>query len=283
MEETFKSLEHQGWNERASAYDAYTARFTSYGIDPLIQAASIAPGHAVLDVCCGTGLVAQAAAGQGASVTGIDISEDMIAMAKAKGFVCQFQVGDAEALPFGDGHFDRVICNFGLYHLPEPDRAIAEAARVSRPDGVYAFTTWRGPDASPLFRVVGEAIQTHGTMDVGLPPAPPPFRLADRTESMRAMAAAGFGEVSFVDVPAVFECQRDAVLHFLEKSTVLFSTKFAAATVTRGRLAPGCGVMRTQASRGRGTGWRAPTARTPEHRSWRCRDSALCGSQTGIS
>ena len=220
MEHTFKSLEHQGWNERASAYDAYTARFTGYGIDPLLQAAGIASGQAVLDVCCGTGLIAQAAAGRGASVTGIDISKDMIAMAKTKGIACQFQVGDAEALPFGDAHFDRVICNFGLYHLPEPDLAIAEAARVLRPDGVYAFTTWCGPDVSPLFRIVPEAIQAHGKMDVGLPPAPPPFRLADRTESMRVMAATGFSDVSFVDVPAVFECKRDEVIDFLEKSTV---------------------------------------------------------------
>jgi SAM-dependent methyltransferase len=220
MEQTFKSLEHQGWNERASAYDAYTARFTSYGIDPLLQGAGIAPGQAVLDVCCGTGLVAQAAAGRGASVTGIDISKDMIAMAKAKGLACRFQVGDAEALPFGDVHFDRVICNFGLYHLPEPDLAIAEAARVLRLDGVYAYTTWCGPDISPLFRIVSEAIQAHGKMDVALPPAPPPFRLADRTESMRAMLAAGFGDISFIDVPAMFECKRDEVIDFLEKSTV---------------------------------------------------------------
>jgi SAM-dependent methyltransferase len=220
MEQTFKSLEHQGWNERATTYDAHTARFTRYAIDCLLQAAGIAPGQAVLDVCCGTGLVAQAAAGLGASVTGLDISEDMIAMATAKGLACQFQVGDAEVLPFGDLHFDRVICNFGLYHLPEPDLAIAEAARVLRPNGVYAFTTWCGPDASPLFRIVPEAIHAHGKTDVGLPPAPPPFRLADKTESMRAMAAAGFGDVSFADVPAVFECKRDEVIDFIEKSTV---------------------------------------------------------------
>ena len=127
-------------------------------------------------------------------------------MAKAKGIDCQFQVGDAETLPFGDASFDRVICNFGLYHLPGPDRAIAEAARVLRPGGIYVFTTWCGPDVSPLFRVIAEAIQAHGKMHVSLPPAPPPFRLADKPESRRAMAAAGFGEVPFVDVPAVFEC-----------------------------------------------------------------------------
>jgi SAM-dependent methyltransferase len=220
MSRTFKSLEHQGWSERAAVYDTHTARFTSYGIDPLLDAIRIAPGLSVLDVCCGTGLAAQAAASKGARVTGIDISSEMIALARAKSPDCDFRVGDAEALPFENQFFDRVICNFGLFHLPEPDRAMAEAARVLRPGGIYAFTTWRGPDVSPLFRIVPEAIQAHGIMDVGLPPAPPPFRLANKDESAGAMRAAGFADMSFVDVAAVFECKRAQVTDFLAKSTV---------------------------------------------------------------
>lgn len=220
MDQTFKSLEHQGWNERAATYDMYTARFTCYGIEPLLDAARIALGHRVLDVCCGTGLVAQAACARGARVTGIDISADMIATAKAKGLACEFQVGDAEVLPFTDQAFDVVVCNFGLFHLSEPDRAIAEAARVLRPGGIYAFTTWRGPDVSALFRLVPEAIQAHGKVDVGLPPAPPPFRLADRREAARTMSGAGFSDISFVDVEASFECKSTEVIDFLAKSTV---------------------------------------------------------------
>jgi hypothetical protein len=57
-------------------------------------------------------------------------------------------------------------------------------------------------------------------MDVGLPPSPPPFRLANREESARAMTAAGFVDVSFVDVPAVFACGVAEVMDFIEKSTV---------------------------------------------------------------
>lgn len=132
----------------------------------------------------------------------------------------EFQVGDAELLPFAGAEFDRVVCNFGLFHLSEPDRAVADAARVLRPDGVYAFTTWCGPEVSPLFRVVAEALKEHGKTDVGLPPAPPPFRLADRTESRRVMSNAGFGHLTVTDVDAAFECQRDEVIDFLEKSTV---------------------------------------------------------------
>jgi SAM-dependent methyltransferase len=220
MGQTFKSLEHQGWNERAATYDTYTARFTSYGIEPLLDTARIAAGQRVLDVCCGTGLVAQAARVRGARVSGIDISADMIALAEAKNLACEFQIGDAEVLPFPEQTFDRVVCNFGLFHLAEPDRAIAEAARVLRPGGIYAFTTWRGPDVSPLFRLVPEAIQAHGKMDVGLPPAPPPFRLADRHEAARAMSAAGFSDISFVDVEALLECKSAEVIDFLAKSTV---------------------------------------------------------------
>src|SRR5262245_18185016 len=56
-------------------------------------------------------------------------------------------------------------------------------------------------------------------MHIGLPPAPPPFRLADAAESRRTMAAAGFADVWLVDVPAVFECRGDEVMEILEKST----------------------------------------------------------------
>jgi ubiquinone/menaquinone biosynthesis C-methylase UbiE len=220
LQPTFKSLEHQGWNERAAVYDAYTGSFTSYAIDPLLAAAEIGPGQLVLDVCCGTGLVAAAAARRRAVVTGIDFAEEMIKAAQAKGLMAEFRMGDAEALPFESGIFDRVVCNFGHYHLPEPDRAILEAARVLRRGGRYAFTTWRGPDASPLFRIIPEVVQAYGTTDVGLPPGPPPFRLADRAESTRVMQAAGFVGIAFADVSAILECPLESVTEFLERATV---------------------------------------------------------------
>ena len=220
MERTFKSLEHQGWNERAAAYDSYTAKFTDYGIAPLIDAICLSAGMSVLDVCCGTGRVSQAAANKHASVIGIDISAEMIALAKAKALNCAFEVADAESLPFSNGVFDRVICNFGLYHLPNPDQAIKDAARVLKRGGLYAFTTWCGPDKSPLFRILPEAIKDHGQLDVGLPPAPPAFRLADQNEARRDMTSVGFESIAFLDVPAVFECPENQIIDFLAKSTV---------------------------------------------------------------
>lgn len=229
-EPTFKSLEHRGWSERAGSYDEITARITNFGIAPLLDAAGVGQGQRVLDVCCGTGLASAEAAARGAAVTGIDISEDMVAIADAKGMAAVFRAGDAEALPFDDASFDRVVCNFGLYHVPDPDRAIAEAARVLHPGGRYAFTTWCGPDVSPLFRILPEAIRLHGTMEVGLPPAPPPFRLADRAESTRSMEAAGFSDIVFGDVHSILEWPLEGVVEFLEQGTVRATMVLRAQT-----------------------------------------------------
>jgi len=220
MDATFKSLEHRGWRERAKIYDQYSARFCCYGITPLLNAAGISEGQAVLDVCCGTGKATAAAAERGATVTGIDFSEEMIAVATAKGVSADFRTGDAESLPFGSALFDRVINNFGLLHLSEPERAVAEAARVLRPGGRFAFSVWCGPEVSPLFRIFPEAIGTHGTLDVGLPPAPPMFRFADETESIKVMHRAGFVDVAFGSVDATLEFVLDDLADFFRHAFV---------------------------------------------------------------
>ncbi|HXW64991.1 MAG TPA: methyltransferase domain-containing protein [Burkholderiaceae bacterium] len=220
MQQTFKALEQQSWNERAATYDAVSSRITNFGIAPLLDVAGVGPGQKLLDVCCGTGLVAVRALDRGADVVGIDISEEMVAAATAKRLRATFRTGDAEALPFPDAVFDRVICNFGLFHVAEPDRAIAEAARVLRHGGRYAFTTWCGPEVSPLFRIIPAAIQAYGVMDVGLPPGPPPFRLADRAESTRVMMANRFMDVVTSNMTAFLEWPLASVIEFIEQGTV---------------------------------------------------------------
>ncbi|WFU46187.1 class I SAM-dependent methyltransferase [Sinorhizobium terangae] len=230
---TFKTLEHRGWSERARIYDRYSGRFCRYGIAALLNAAGISRGHSTLDVCCGTGEASLAAAARGAIVTGVDFSEEMVAAAKAKASNVHFQVGDAEALIFGDAAFDRVINNFGTLHLADPDRAIAEAARVLKPGGRYAFTVWRGPDVSPLFRILPEVVSSHGTLDVDLPPAPPLFRFAEREEAMRVLHGAGFTDVTFGDIPATLDFPvaelSDFFRHAFVRSTMVLDRQEPAA------------------------------------------------------
>src|SRR5262245_59807968 len=194
---TFKSLEQSGWTEKASAYDSHFASITDQAIVPLLNAVGDITGRKVLDICCGTGNLAAQAAARGGRVTGIDFAPTMVEIARSKIPKVEFQIGDAEALAFLAGIFDAALCAFGLWHFSEPDKALAEAARVLKMDGVYAYTTWLPPQQGwDMFDLVVKAIQTHGTMNVDLPPAPPPFRFADEMEAERVLTKQGFKDVS---------------------------------------------------------------------------------------
>ena len=91
-------------------------------------------GRRTLDVGCGTGTFAAALADRGAKVWGVDASTEMLAEARAKGSRAQFKEGNAEALPFKDGWFERVVMRLSLQHV-DRERALDEAARVLVPGG----------------------------------------------------------------------------------------------------------------------------------------------------
>lgn len=116
----------------------------------------------------------------------------------------EFRQVDAHALPFDDGSFDAVICNFGVLHFAEPDKALAEAYRVLIPEGHYAFTVWCAPTKGPsYFSLLFGAIQAHANMEVLLPPAPPLFRFSDHDECRRALSAVGFVDPAVTEFPVM--------------------------------------------------------------------------------
>jgi ubiquinone/menaquinone biosynthesis C-methylase UbiE len=195
---TFKTLEQFAWQQKASAYDEHFATIADQAINPILDTVGDVAALDVVDICCGTGNLAAAAAARGARVTGLDFTPTMIEIARSKVAGVNFEVGDAEALQFLDASFDVALCSFGLWHTAEPDRALAEAARVLKGGGVYVYTTWLPPQQGwDLFDLVVRAIQKHGTMDVDLPPAPPPFRFADESEARRALTMLSFVNVAF--------------------------------------------------------------------------------------
>src|SRR5262249_36140954 len=108
--------------------------------------ARIRPGLKVLDVACGTGVVALTAARLGADVSGLDLTPELVAAAKSNAALMRleasFQEGDVEALPLADAPFDVVAGQFGQIFAPRPDVAIAQMLRVLRPGGTIAFATW---------------------------------------------------------------------------------------------------------------------------------------------
>jgi ubiquinone/menaquinone biosynthesis C-methylase UbiE len=203
--DAFKSAEKQGWNARAGVYDDFTGQITTRALPTLLAMAETAPGKRILDLCCGTGRAAGAAAALGAHAEGIDASEAMVDAAMAAFPEATFDVGDAEALPREDSTYDAVLWSFGLMHVGSPEAVFSEMARVLKPGGRVALSHWIGPPESPLFRIVFGTMQRLADMSV-VPPSPPPFALSSEETMRQALEEAGFDEVSFLRLPLVFRC-----------------------------------------------------------------------------
>ena len=227
----FHNFERDGWQKAASQYDAGFGGVTSQAVVPLLNAAGAANGIRLLDVACGPGYVAAAAARLGCSVVGVDFSSAMIEIAekmfRQESPNLEFRVGDAERLALASGSFDAVVMNFGMLHLALPDSAIAEAFRVLRTRGRYAFTVWDFPPKTAGFENVLDAVRSHGNMNVPLPEGPPFFRFSDPVECVRSLKAAGFENIESVVVPQVWK---------LKDGHELFSTMRRAAVRTAALL-----------------------------------------------
>lgn len=137
----FKDNQRKSWSLFAP-FESLTAM----AAPRLVKAARIAPGQRVLDVGCGTGVVAIAASRTGASVVGVDLTPELLERARANatiaGVEIEWHLGDVEQLPLKDAEFDVVVSQFGHMFAPQPELAVREMLRVLRPGGTLAFSTW---------------------------------------------------------------------------------------------------------------------------------------------
>jgi ubiquinone/menaquinone biosynthesis C-methylase UbiE len=130
-------VQKEQWQLAGSAPDVYERYLVPaiFGVwaPVLIDAAALRPGDRVLDLACGTGVVARQAkphVGPTGAVTGVDLNPGMLAIARSVEPSIDWQEGNAGALPFTDGSFDVVFCQLGMQYFPDRSAAIGEMHRV---------------------------------------------------------------------------------------------------------------------------------------------------------
>ncbi len=189
--------EHDRGQVAASAAEIYETFFVPalFGEWPprVLEAAGVEAGDAVLDVACGTGVLAREASrvvGPDGSVVGLDVNEGMLAIARQKAHDVDWRLGPAESLPFPEATFDRVVSQFGLMFFEDPTQAIAEMSRVLRPGGVIAVAVWDTLEATPGYAVMAQILD-----DLFGPKAArslqAPYALGDKKKLASLFAAAG--------------------------------------------------------------------------------------------
>src|SRR5437899_2058302 len=220
LRDDFTRFEHAGWERVADKYDSVWSSLTRQFIPHLISAAQVSTGMSVLDVACGPGYVSTAVKEVGAVPTGIDFSEKMIAIAKTMFPDISFLQGDAQDLAFGDATFDRVLVNFGLLHVSQPETACMDACRVLKPGGRFGFSVWAGPDKNPGAKMVNAAIEAHGDLNVGLPEGPPHYLYGKEEECRKALEQSGFDGRSMIYETRTMEWHLPTASYFFEVERV---------------------------------------------------------------
>ncbi len=185
--------------------------FEPYARD-MAQRLRARPGTRVLETACGTGIVTRRlteALPEGATLVATDLNEAMLEVARrhvgAEGQKpVSFQVADAQQLPFADGSFDLMVCQFGVMFFPDKSRGMREARRVLAPGGRFLFSVWDSLERNPMARTL------HETLERLFPTNPPdflktPFGWNDRAEIERVLRAAGFRDISIDTVTLMSE------------------------------------------------------------------------------
>ncbi|SDG52708.1 methyltransferase domain-containing protein [Sulfitobacter delicatus] len=192
--DTFAALEKREWAKAdlAQSYARVFAKAADMVAPYLAQAVTATEDMEALDLCCGHGNVAAVLVKAGAQVTGLDFSLAMLDMARATVPDARFVEGDAMDLPFAEATFDAVTIGFGMPHVPDPPRVLAEARRVLRPGGRIAFSVWCGPEVDTALGYVFGAIAEHGASEIALPPGPGANDYADSALAYPALEVAGF-------------------------------------------------------------------------------------------
>lgn len=242
-------------------YDTYLVPliFEPYAAD-LVSRLACRPLSRVLEIAAGTGVVTRAMASAlpgSASIVATDLNQPMIARAAAIGTTrpVEWRQADALQLPFEDGTFDAVVCQFGVMFFPEKAKAFAEARRMLRPGGVFLFNVWDRIEENDFAHDVTTALTTVFPDDPPRFLARTPHGYYDHGSIARDLARGGFtarprfetvaarSRTKSFEIPAIAYCQGTPLRNEIEArdaSRLVEATNVAAAAIGE-RF--GCGAV----------------------------------------
>ncbi|MGZ8366426.1 MAG: class I SAM-dependent methyltransferase, partial [Nitrospira sp.] len=199
--------QRQDWNRVAGGWEKWDRFFDeqmAFLNHRLVADARLRSGMRVLDLGSGTGypaLLAAQTVGPSGNVTGIDLAEQMLGAARRKAASLKlstitFKTGDVTTLPFEAASFDAITTRFCLMFLPEIPKAVAEIARILKPDTWVAAAVWSAPERNPYLKIPIDVIKQFVELPPPDPRAPGIFRLAKPGELASMLEQAGLANIS---------------------------------------------------------------------------------------
>lgn len=188
-------VQRYGWDRASTRYEELWREALAPATRGVLRLARLQPGERVLDVASGSGVLTRAAlaeVGPQGEAVGCDVSEGMVAVARAASPGCRFLRTEAQALGevLPPAHFDVVLCGLGLMYMPDPEACVAAMAACLRPGGRLVVSVWGERSAcgwSGVFPIVDARVQSEV--------CPMFFRLGGGDALRTALAGAGLAQV----------------------------------------------------------------------------------------